>query len=68
MDILEIFAINTLRMPIHKFVLSGESKRGLVTWLAGAVDDRDRVAGIIPIVFDGLNMHAVGSELSLLIH
>jgi PhoPQ-activated pathogenicity-related protein len=59
MDIFEIFAINALRIPIQKFVLAGESKRGWATWLAGALDDRDRVAAIVPIVFNGLNMHIV---------
>jgi len=41
---------------IERFVVSGGSKRGWTTWLVGAVDDR--VVGIVPIVFDVLNMEA----------
>ncbi|MCY3841185.1 MAG: PhoPQ-activated protein PqaA family protein, partial [Gammaproteobacteria bacterium] len=41
---------------IERFVVSGGSKRGWTTWLVGAVDDR--VAAIVPIVFDALNSEA----------
>lgn len=37
----------------EKFVLAGFSKRGAITWLAAAIDDR--VAAISPGVFDTLN-------------
>ncbi len=39
---------------VDRFVLTGGSKRGWTAWLAAAMDDR--VAALIPIVFDTLNM------------
>lgn len=42
---------------IKKFVLTGASKRGWTTWLAGATGD-PRIIGICPQVFDNLNMVA----------
>lgn len=41
-------------VEIEQFVVSGGSKRGWTTWLTGAVDDR--VAAIIPVVIDTLNL------------
>ena len=39
---------------IDEFIVMGESKRGLTTWLSATVDSR--VAAIIPLVTDDLNL------------
>lgn len=39
---------------VRSFVLTGHSKRGYVTWLAAALDDR--VAGVAPVSYDLINM------------
>ncbi|GHB62673.1 PhoPQ-activated pathogenicity-related family protein [Persicitalea jodogahamensis] len=54
MDAVQDFAKNTIKKPVFRFVVSGASKRGWTTWLAGSQDMR--VAAIGPMVIDMLNM------------
>ncbi|HEY3783074.1 MAG TPA: PhoPQ-activated protein PqaA family protein [Fimbriimonadaceae bacterium] len=42
---------------IHRFIVTGESKRGWTSWLVGALNDK-RVIGIAPVAFDNLNFAA----------
>jgi PhoPQ-activated pathogenicity-related protein len=48
--------VQTVDPDVQRFVVSGASKRGWTTWLAGAFDAR--VAGIVPLVFDNLRFDA----------
>lgn len=55
MDALEEWSASDAEVEnLTRFVVSGASKRGWTTWLAAAVDRR--VAAIIPIVIDVLNV------------
>ncbi len=54
MDAIQEFAQTELQQQINEFVVSGASKRGWTTWLAGAHDSR--VMAIAPAVIDVLNM------------
>ena len=53
MDAIQELAEKEAGEKVEKFVVSGGSKRGWTTWLAGAVDPR--VAAIAPMVIDTLN-------------
>lgn len=54
MDAVQEFAKKEFERGPEKFVVSGASKRGWTTWLAGAADPR--VAAMAPMVIDMLNM------------
>jgi PhoPQ-activated pathogenicity-related protein len=42
---------------IHRFIITGESKRGWTSWLVGSLNDK-RVIGVAPVAFDNLNFAA----------
>jgi len=54
MDVVQQFAKKQIKWKVNHFVLSGASKRGWTTWLAGANDNRVKAIG--PMVIDVLNM------------
>ena len=54
MDVIQEFTRKEAGKKVKRFVLSGASKRGWTTWLAGALDKR--VKAICPMVIDVLNM------------
>jgi PhoPQ-activated pathogenicity-related protein len=56
MDAIAAYGADAGGFTGRRFVISGASKRGWTTWLTAAVDPR--VAGIIPMVYDNLNLAA----------
>jgi len=54
MDAVQKYSRRELKHRISRFVVSGASKRGWTTWLAGSQDPR--VVAIAPMVIDVLNM------------
>lgn len=57
MDAVQQFAEKELGIKVVGFVVTGASKRGWTTWLTAVVDPK-RVKGIVPIVYDNLNIPA----------
>lgn len=55
MDILQAYSKASMKREINKFIVGGASKRGWTTWLTAAADPV-RVKGIIPMVYDNLNL------------
>ncbi|KAL8191171.1 UNVERIFIED_CONTAM: hypothetical protein K2H54_068988, partial [Gekko kuhli] len=54
MDTITDYVRKTFRQNIQNFTLAGDTTNGWATWLTAAVDKR--VAGIIPIAMDFLNL------------
>jgi PhoPQ-activated pathogenicity-related protein len=54
MDAAQSIANDEWKHPIHRFTVTGASKRGWTTWLTSAVDPR--VDALAPMVIDMLNM------------
>lgn len=57
MDAIQAFAKRTWSADIRGFVVTGASKRGWTTWLTAAADPK-RVKGIVPVVYDNLDLPA----------
>ncbi len=57
MDAVQAFSQTGMKSKITRFIVSGASKRGWTTWLTAAADGK-RVKGIVPMVYDNLNLPA----------
>jgi PhoPQ-activated pathogenicity-related protein len=55
MDAVQAFAMQDQQQGITRFVVTGASKRGWTTWLT-AIADPARVAAIMPMVYDNLDL------------
>jgi PhoPQ-activated pathogenicity-related protein len=58
MDVVQAYLKEKHAQEVKRFIVTGASKRGWTTWLAGAIDPR--VAAIAPMVIDTLNMEKQG--------
>lgn len=56
MDALDSYFASQGKFKPEGYVIAGASKRGWTSWLSAAVDSR--VIGIIPLVYDNLNLKA----------
>lgn len=56
MDALDSYFASQGKFTPDGYVIAGASKRGWTSWLSAAVDPR--VIGIVPLVYDNLNLHA----------
>lgn len=56
MDAIQEYSEEHWDQKIERFITTGASKRGWTTWFTGVVDSR--VAGIMPMVYDNLNLGA----------
>lgn len=61
MDALQAFSKESTLPEINEFLITGASKRGWTTWLAGASQDK-RIKAIAPMVIDTLNLTAQGAH------
>jgi PhoPQ-activated pathogenicity-related protein len=57
MDALQQFSKKSGMTPLDQYLITGASKRGWTTWLAGASQD-PRIKAIAPMVIDTLNLAA----------
>ncbi len=56
LDVFQAVVAQEFGIEIGQFVVAGGSKRGWTTWLTAAVDER--VTGIVPMVYNNLNLAA----------
>ena len=59
MDAMTEFMEDTYGTTLEKFIFTGLSKRGWTTWLMGGMDQKKRVEGIIPVVWDAINFPSI---------
>ncbi len=57
MDAVEAYTAEAWEQPITRWITTGASKRGWTTWFTGVVVP-DRLDGIVPMVYDNLDMAA----------
>ncbi len=57
MDAVEAYTAQQWEQPISSWVTTGASKRGWTTWFTG-VTVPERLKGIVPLVYDNLNLAA----------